>query len=81
MTIKLTLPSELQKWVESKVASGLYVDEADVIRAALRNMQDPWAELKEFLQPRIDQANRGEFAEQSFDEIIAEARQDYDAAL
>lgn len=40
--------------------------------------EDPWAELRAFLAPRIEAAERGEYVLQSFDEIIAEVDAEFE---
>lgn len=74
--MNLSLTPELERFIKKKVESGMYANASEVVRDALRHMDsyDAWKELREFLAPRIEAAKRREFVEQSFDEIIAEAK-------
>ncbi len=75
--MNLSLTPELQQLIQRKVDSGLYANASEVVRDALRRMderapQDPWRELREFLAPRIEAARRGEAVTKTMDEMIAE---------
>ena len=39
MTLTVTIPSELEKFVQSKMSSGSYTDAAELVGDALRRMQ------------------------------------------
>lgn len=62
--MNLSITPELQKLIQRKVDSGLYANASEVVRDALRRMDerpaDPWAPLREFLAPRIEAAERAE---------------------
>ncbi len=38
--ISISLPSDLQRWIDSRVSAGAYVDPADYVRDLLRRDQD-----------------------------------------
>ncbi len=79
-SMNVSMPSELIKMVEGKVASGLYNDANEVVCDAVRQL-DLHAELiyqmkldrlKAALADGIEQAQRGEYAEYSLESLIAE---------
>lgn len=79
-SISVSMPPELIKMVEGKVASGFYNDVSDVVCDALRQA-DLHAELiyqmkldrlKAALAEGIEQAQRGEYAEYSLESLIAD---------
>ena len=58
----LTLPPELQQFVEEQIESGQYPNQADVIHAGLHLLLNRRDELRSLLATGIDQADRGEVA-------------------
>ena len=83
----ISLTPELEHIVKSKVQTGLYNNASEVVREALRFMETH-AEL--IYQMKVDrlraklaigaeQADRGEFVEQTVSEIIEEARREHNA--
>jgi antitoxin ParD1/3/4 len=83
----ISLTPELEHIVKSKVQTGMYNNASEVVREALRFMETH-AEL--IYQMKVDrlraklaigaeQADRGEFVEQSITEIIEEARRERNA--
>jgi antitoxin ParD1/3/4 len=82
--MNVSLTPELEKYVADKVASGRYTSASEVVREALRLLEDHdkarAAQLEEFnqeLQRRIDSADRGEFvtAEESLRRIQEKSAQ------
>jgi len=73
--MNLSLTPELQQLIQNKVDSGMYANASEVVRDALRRMdeRDPWRDLREFLAPRIAAAKRGDNVSESFESMIAEA--------
>jgi antitoxin ParD1/3/4 len=76
--MNVSLTRELDKFVAAKVASGRYTSASEVVREALRLLEEQDrardARLKEFnreLKRRLDSADRGEFvrAEESLRHI------------
>jgi antitoxin ParD1/3/4 len=74
--MNLSLTPELEKFIQSKIESGMYSNSSEVVRDALRHMDehDRWKDLQEFLAPRIAAAKSGDIINQSFDSIIDEAK-------
>jgi putative addiction module CopG family antidote len=59
--MSLTLPPDLQRFVEGQLLSGGYSNEGELLTAAVLALrQQKLAELKARIQPGIDQADRGE---------------------
>jgi len=84
----ISLTPELEQIVKSKVQTGLYNNASEVVREALRFMEtheELIYQMKvERLRARLaigaEQADRGEFVEQTLHEIIEEARQEHNAS-
>lgn len=78
VTMNISLTPNLANFVKSQVVGGLYGNASEVMRDALRNMhflyQTKLEALKQELSVGVNQANKGEFANQTIDEIFAEAR-------
>ena len=58
----VTLPPELQQFVEEQIESGQYPNQTDVIQAGLHLLLNRRDELRSLLAAGIDQADRGEVA-------------------
>ena len=79
-SMNISMPPELVKIVEGKVASGFYNDISDVVCDALRQAdlhaqliyQMKLDRLKSALAEGIQQAERGEYAEYSIESLITE---------
>lgn len=79
----ISLTDELEQAVRDKVASGLYNNASEVVREALRLMvrndeleQLKLERLREALAIGAEQAERGEFVDQTISEIVAEAKRE-----
>ncbi|MDF5714976.1 MAG: type II toxin-antitoxin system ParD family antitoxin [Rhizonema sp. NSF051] len=77
--MNVSLTTELEKWVQSKVESGLYTSASEVIREGLRLLKEQdslkeirLAELRREIQQGI---NSGESTPLNMNEIIAKAKQ------
>ncbi|WP_066380653.1 type II toxin-antitoxin system ParD family antitoxin [Anabaena sp. CA = ATCC 33047] len=77
--MNVSLTPELEKWVLSKVESGMYTSASEVIREGLRLLKEQdalkeirLAELRREIQQGIDS---GESTPLNMDEIIAKAKQ------
>jgi antitoxin ParD1/3/4 len=77
--MNVSLTPELEKWVQSKVESGMYTSASEVIREGLRLLKDQDAlkairltELRREIQLGIDS---GESTPLNMDEIIKLAKQ------
>ena len=83
-TMNISLTDELMKLVQDRVSSGMYNNASEVIREAIRQLETTDSliydlklkHLKESLSEGIEQAKNNEFIDQSFDDIIAEAKQE-----
>lgn len=79
MSLTITLPDELARLVEEKIATGLYERAEDVIEAALHNLEpepdlDP-AELRRLWDEGIASGIAEDF---SFDDLRRELRERFD---
>jgi antitoxin ParD1/3/4 len=79
--MNISLTPELEKLVQMKVASGLYVSASEVVREALRLLEErvrfqvmKLEELREEIQFGIDQADRGEAAPLDVHGTLAKVR-------
>ncbi len=74
--MNVSLTPEFEAMIQGKIATGLYTNASEVIRDALRRMdeQDPFKDLRMFFTPRIAEARRCELSNKSFNAFIAEAR-------
>ena len=78
----ISLTTELEKIVKSKVETGMYNNASEVIREALRFMEQhdelvrqmKLERLRDKLAVGAAQAQRGEFADQSVSEIMEEIK-------
>ncbi len=77
--MNVSLTPELEKWVQSKVESGMYTSASEVIREGLRLLKEQdalkairLAELRREIQQGIDS---GESTPLNMDEIIELAKQ------
>jgi antitoxin ParD1/3/4 len=58
----LTLPPDLERFVQDQIAHGQYSSADGVVEAALRLLRSRHAELRDLVRVGIDQADRGEVA-------------------
>lgn len=82
MTIAISLPRDLEEFVEASVRSGQFGSEAEVLLGALANFktkedfrQFQLAKLREKLQSGSDQLERGEAVEWNLEEFKRRARE------
>jgi antitoxin ParD1/3/4 len=72
--MEIILTPALNQLIRSKVESGLYRDEAEVVGEALRQMEEREAGLewvRNAAAAGFDQLDRGEFVEFTRDELLA----------
>lgn len=69
-TMNISLPDEMRAYVEAQVESGLYANSSDFIRAAIREHKESLDRLDALIQEGLDSG----WSDQSFDEIVADAR-------
>ncbi len=79
--MEISLPQDLQQFVEEKVRAGQYANQSDVIRGALEVLKaqetltpEDIEELRKEIAIGIEQADRGDFVEFDADQIKAEGR-------
>ncbi|MGE0741918.1 MAG: type II toxin-antitoxin system ParD family antitoxin [Hyphomonadaceae bacterium] len=76
-TTSLSLGAHWEKFVKREVASGRYASASEVIRAALRELEDRGKRL-DVLRAHLDegakQARQGEFVEFSVADTVARAK-------
>ena len=72
-TMNISLPAQMKAWVEEQTKDGRYANSSDVIRDLIRREQVK-AEKIAHWNALIEEAYASGVSEQSFDEIIAEAR-------
>jgi antitoxin ParD1/3/4 len=84
--MSISLASDLVQQIRAKVDSGLYPSESDVVREALRALEDrdrddamKLEQLRKDIQIGLDQIERGEVAPLDMDEIEAEVQARIDA--
>ena len=79
VTLNVSLTPELEKFVESKVASGRYQSASEVVREGLRLLEDrelsrraALEEVRRQIAVGLDQAERGELfdGEEVFREVL-----------
>jgi len=80
-TMNVSLPQELAAYVESEVASGEYGTASEVVRDALRLLrheraarEEKLAILRREIMIGVEQAEAGQFAEETIEEIVASTR-------
>ena len=70
-------PPELDQFIQHEVASGRYASTEEVVCEAVRLLRDREVQrqaLREWLQPGLEELDRGEIAEFDIEEIKAEFR-------
>ena len=74
-TISLSLGQHWETFIKNEVSSGRYGSASEVVRDALRNLEEHKSKLdalRTHLQEGELQAERGEFVNQSLDEMLTE---------
>jgi len=80
-SMNVSLTPELMQLIRRKVDSGMYNNASEFVREAIRNNDSneqllyelKLAKLKERLQPAIEDAEKGIFADYSFNQLIQDA--------
>ncbi len=75
--MEINVRPELRKFIEDQVRSGDYPDASAVVSAALQALKDQregLEDLRREVRVGIEQADRGEFAEFTAEDIKAEGR-------
>lgn len=73
-TMNISLPDQMKQWVEDQTKDGRYANSSDVVRDLIRREQIK-AEKIAHMQKLVDEAYASGVSERTFDEIIAEARE------
>lgn len=74
-TTSLSLGQHWESFIKNEVSSGRYGSASEVVRDALRNLEEHKSKLdalRSHLQEGELQAERGEFVNQSLDEMLTE---------
>lgn len=77
-TMNVSLPEQMKAWVESRTGRGRYANASDYVRDLIRRDQERAAAIAE-LQVIVDDAIASGESESTLEEILAEARADYEA--
>jgi len=72
-TMNISLPDQMKAWVEAQSADGRYANSSDYVRDLIRREQIK-AEKIAHWNVLIEEAYASGISDQSFEEIIAEAR-------
>lgn len=75
--MNVSLTRRLEKYINRKVKEGKYQTASEVVRDALRAMEErdeALDRLREELRPAYEGAKRGEFSDLSFEQLKAEGR-------
>ena len=82
----VTLPPELEQYVQQQIEVGVYRDSSEVIQRAVRLLMEQdiergWSleDLRREIQIGLDQAERGELKPLDMEAIKAEARRRFEA--
>lgn len=73
----LSLGTHWEKFVKREIASGRYASASEVVRAALRELEERGKRLKalqDHLAEGVEQARNGEFVEFSVDDVLKRAK-------
>ena len=75
--MSMSLPQDLQQFVQQEIASGRYQSEEDVVREGLRLLRERdrrLQALREDIQPALEQLDRGEGERLDAESIKARGR-------
>lgn len=85
--LTVTLPPALGQFIKDQVADGLYADEGELVRDAIRRMatdfdgsyEARFAALREALRPGLEDADAGRFSSRSVKKVAEQARAVWEA--
>lgn len=72
-TMNISLPDPMKAWVEEQTKDGRYSNSSDYVRDLIRRDQIKAQKIAN-MQRLIDEGRASGISDQTFDEIIAEAR-------
>lgn len=74
--LRISMPAELERWVDARIAGGVYADAADYLRALIRRDQEEYAEdvrrVRALIQEGFDSGIVDSEPEDVLAKIIAE---------
>lgn len=77
----ISLTDQQEEWVNSQIQNGHYASTSEVIRRAIRLLQEEEEikqtkilALREAVQKGVDEIERGELSKSNVDEVIAKAK-------
>jgi antitoxin ParD1/3/4 len=76
-TTSLTLGEHWEKFVKREIASGRYASASEVVRAALRELEERnkrLQALRDHLDEGVRQAKRGDFKDFTVDDVVERAK-------
>ena len=83
-TTSLSLGEHWEAFIKNEIASGRYGSASEVVRDALRTLEErksKLAALRSHLAEGADQAGRGDFVTLSLDEMLKKFREERDGKL
>lgn len=74
--MNIALTKEMEALIQRRVSTGMYSNASEVVRDALRHLEtsDPYSELRNIIDARIEEAEGHALSEVSIDDIVAAAK-------
>ncbi len=76
-TMNVSLPDPMKEWVEAQAEGGLYSNSSDYVRDLIRRDQVQKQKIAN-MQKLIDEGYESGLSEQSMDEILVDAKAEYE---
>lgn len=76
-TMNVSLPGPMKEWVEAQAEGGLYSNSSDYVRDLIRRDQMRKQKIAN-MQGLIDESYEGGISDQSMDEVLADAKAEYE---
>lgn len=73
--LTISMPEKMNEWVQSQINDGRYGNASEYFRDLVRRDQEKREAAIQELRTIIEEAEASGISDQSFDEIIAEARE------
>jgi antitoxin ParD1/3/4 len=77
--LNISMPPELEQWVDSRIAQGRYADAADYLRDLVRRDQEQAEEDREWLKAMIAEGEASGILNDKPEDIIAQIMAEYPA--